>query len=357
MASRPPAILLRPPFQEPKTAVGITGHRNRIHRRGTALIWNVDARFRSRTASSACRDHVPVIPLGTVAVRAVSIVTDLGCFPTRSAHLMKGHPMPPNGTSTRDGLRATAVVLAVILQTVAGGIGGLGAWGESVGVVANSYPQPLLPSGAAFSIWSLIYVATLAYAIRQALPQQRRRPLHRRTGWWIAAAGVLNAAWIASFAHRLIPLSELVIVLMLTCLLIAYARLEPADGWPDRLFTHLPVALYAGWVSIATVVGAVTVAVWAGARVSAGGAVAVLAVTVVLVGWVIARRRVVLAYAAPVVWAAVWVAVAADGLVRYSALAAALLLAAWTGWRIARDPDRVGVAAGLATIGGRCLPG
>nr|WP_232328088.1 tryptophan-rich sensory protein [Kibdelosporangium sp. MJ126-NF4]CEL16795.1 hypothetical protein [Kibdelosporangium sp. MJ126-NF4] len=154
-----------------------------------------------------------------------------------------------------DKARAGALILVAVLQVAAGVVGGVGLWGESVGVVANSYPTLLLPGGAAFTIWSLIYVAFGALAVRQALPEQRNRDVHRRTGWWLVAAGVLNAAWVLLFTNRLILLAQLMIVALLACLLGAALRLQPADGWADRLLLHIPVMVYLGWVAVATVAG------------------------------------------------------------------------------------------------------
>ena len=54
---------------------------------------------------------------------------------------------------------------------------------------------------------------------------------------------------------------------LLAVLAVALARLTrlPASGAADRLMLHGPVALYAGWVSVATVVGAATTGTFLGA--------------------------------------------------------------------------------------------
>ena len=62
--------------------------------------------------------------------------------------------------------------------------------------VAESLRTPLLAAGWAFTIWAPIYAGFLLYAGYQLLPAQRGREIHRRTGWWTAASGVLNAPWI-----------------------------------------------------------------------------------------------------------------------------------------------------------------
>ncbi len=92
--------------------------------------------------------------------------------------------MRRDGTVSAEGrksdlVRAVVLLAAVVLQTVAGAIGGSGAWGEPVGSVANSYPTLVLPGGGAFSIWTLIYVLSIALAVRAALPGQRRMVARR----------------------------------------------------------------------------------------------------------------------------------------------------------------------------------
>ena len=228
----------------------------------------------------------------------------------------------------------------MVLQTLAGVAGGTG-WllGEQVGVVANFYPTPILPVPAAFSIWSLIYAGCLALAAVQLLPSERVRPLHRRTGWWLTVAGLANAIWVVLFTSRLIFLAQLVIVVLLVSLAVPFHRLAvlPPQGWRDRILVQWPISVYAGWVSIATVVGAASTGVAAGGPRSspvavAAGTIVVLA-TAALVAWVIARSSVVVPYAAAVGWGLLGiavtgraVAVAAAACVAVVAIAVAVVL-------------------------------
>ncbi|PSL47112.1 TspO/MBR related protein [Saccharothrix carnea] len=210
-----------------------------------------------------------------------------------------------------DLFRSVAVLVAAAVQTAAGVVGGAGLWGEPVGTVANSYPTLLLPAGGAFAIWTLIYATFAALAVRQALPAQRARRTHRSTGWWLASAGVLNAGWVALFAHREIVAAQVVIVALLVCLTVAATRLthHPAAGWPDRLLVHTPVAVYTGWVAMATVAGAATT----GAASDAAPSVTVAVIAVLLTGAVAAtaalRLPAVVGYAAAVCWALIWIVV------------------------------------------------
>lgn len=206
-------------------------------------------------------------------------------------------------------MRWIAVLVAAVLQIVAGYVGGTGAWGEAVGDVANSYPTLLLPAGAAFTIWSLIYVTFTALAVRQALPSQRDRVAHRRTGWWLAAAGVLNASWVVLFSQRYVLAAQIVIVALLAVLATAALRLPRAEGWADRLLLHTPITLYTGWVAVATVAGAATTSASYGAAPSTLSAVLAVVLTGAAAAAATLRLPAAAGFVAAVCWALVWIAV------------------------------------------------
>jgi tryptophan-rich sensory protein len=225
-------------------------------------------------------------------------------------------------------MRAAAVVVAAVLQIAAGFVGGAGLLGEAVGDVANSYPTLLLPGGGAFAIWSLIYVTFAALAIRQALPSQRDRHAHVRTGWWLAAAGVLNAAWVLLFTQRAVLAAQIVIVVLLAVLAVAALRLPPARGWADRLLLHTPITLYTGWVAVAMVAGAATTSASFGAAPSTLSAVAAVALTGAAAIVAALRLPAVAGFAAAVCWALAWIAAGTtDGAVRTTAVAAVIAVA------------------------------
>jgi benzodiazapine receptor len=212
-------------------------------------------------------------------------------------------------SATTDLVRGSAVAVLAVVQIVVSGLGGSGTVGESVGVVARDYATPLLAAGWAFTIWGPIYVGFLAYAVYQLLPSQRGREVHRRTGWWLVASAVLNPAWILAFGARWVPVAELFIVGLLICLATVFGRLsrEPATGVLERVVFRGTVALYTGWVSLATVLGTASTGVWAG--LPGSGALPAIAAVVVLLAaagilmWVVLSGTAVVGYAAAAVWA------------------------------------------------------
>jgi translocator protein len=155
-------------------------------------------------------------------------------------------PLTARRSSTTDLVRGVVVAVLAVVQLVVAGLGGRGATGESVGVVAQSYPSPVLPAGWTFAIWAPIYLAFLGYAVYQLWPTQRGRAVHRATGWWLAASAVLNATWILAFSARYVLLAELMILALLVVLARVFGRLsrERASGTGERMALRVPVAVY-----------------------------------------------------------------------------------------------------------------
>lgn len=212
-------------------------------------------------------------------------------------------------SDTADLVRGAAVAVLAVVQIIVSALGGSGAVGESVGVVANDYATPVLAAGWTFAIWGPIYAGFLAYAVYQLLPGQRGRDVHRRTGWWLAASAVLNPLWILAFGMRLVPLAELLIVGLLVCLATTFGRLSrvPADGVLERIVFRGSIALYTGWVSLATVLGTAATGVWAGlpglGALPAIAAVVVLLAAAAILAWVVLSGTAVVGFAVAAVWA------------------------------------------------------
>lgn len=242
---------------------------------------------------------------------------------------------------------AVVAVLAIVQIFVAAMAGG------SVGAVANSLRTPLLAANWAFAIWAPIYVGFLFYAAYQLLPAQRGREVHRRTGWWAAVSGLLNAAWILAFSGRVILLAELLLVALLIVLAVVFGRLsrEPAADRVERAAFRGPIALYAGWVSMATVLGTAATGVWAGLpgvnALAAIAAVVVLLAASGIVAWVVLSGTAVVPYAAAVVWSLIGIALNAPpaAVVVTGAVAIVIVLAA-TVRRITTAGSRVRAAWG-----------
>ncbi|MCZ2858640.1 hypothetical protein [Blastococcus sp. VKM Ac-2987] len=249
----------------------------------------------------------------------------------------------------QDGIRVAAVLAAAVAQ-VAGSPLGSALAGRSVGAVSDETGSLITPAGYAFTIWGVIFGGALAWAVYQALPAQRDRELHRRTGWPLAAAFAGNAAWEIAFpligvSVPLVPLVLLFCIVAATA--VAWARLQdlPVEGL-GRVLPAAVTGLLLGWVTVAAVVNAGQAGVALGAPASGTAAqlwavVALIAVALVACALVLAARAAAGPFALAVVWGVL--AVAVDGgpapvVVAAVATASAVVVALVVRTAVRRDP-------------------
>nr|WP_294691740.1 tryptophan-rich sensory protein [uncultured Friedmanniella sp.] len=236
-----------------------------------------------------------------------------------------------------DRTRNIAVAVTAVAQLVVG----LGAQflldpDSSTAAISDDNRSPLTPAGYAFSIWGLIFTACLALAAYQALPAQRERAVHRRTGWWLVAAFTASAIWVPIFSTGVLWLAQLVILVLLGCLVVAARRLTRLGPAPDRteqLALRLPVTIYLGWVSLATVAGFGATFRWFGMP-ARGGWVSLVAAVLLLFATafaivVVGRFLAVAGFALAACWALVALAIGTSSdVVRVTAVVAGLLVLA-----------------------------
>ncbi|OAN69471.1 hypothetical protein A8B78_21605 [Jannaschia sp. EhC01] len=156
---------------------------------------------------------------------------------------------------------------------------------------------PIQPAGYAFAIWGVIYlwlIAGAAYGLikRADAPDwQAMRPA-------LLLSLVIGATWIPVALAAPVPATLLIIAMLLTAL-IALFRAPRAEA----LWSAAPIALYAGWLSAASVVASATVvAAYTGLSpqgVSLGGILLVAFVA----GAVVRTTHHPIPYAAAVIWA------------------------------------------------------
>jgi hypothetical protein len=154
--------------------------------------------------------------------------------------------------SPADRVRQALNVLLAVGQIAASFIPALTGYGWPIGegepeVTAN----PAVPPGPAFAIWGLLFPAVLAYAVYQAAPQRATDPLLRPTGWLPVAALALTVVWVSGFQLAGIPAvaDAGFSAAVLACYLAALARV--GNGSWLWWFVPIPVALMAGWLTVA----------------------------------------------------------------------------------------------------------
>ncbi|HEX6037321.1 hypothetical protein [Longimicrobium sp.] len=210
-----------------------------------------------------------------------------------------------------------------------------------VGRVSDRYPTYVVPAGYAFSIWSVIFALSIAYAVWQALPAQTANPLLRRVGWLTAIAFAGSTFWQFAFPAGQYALSVLLIVTTLVALALALARTaERRAGLSaaERVLVWITCGVYLGWITVATVANVAQALSAAGVSHLGLGAEAwgiVMLIAAALIASLVTLRTGNGGYPLSVIWAlgAVFVArrappaVTQDATVAYVALAAAAVVA------------------------------
>jgi len=237
--------------------------------------------------------------------------------------------------SSSDILRQILVVIAVAITIFVNYLAtALPLNGRDTGAISDSFPVRFTPAGYVFSIWGVIYLGLIAYAIYQALPGQRTNPRLRAIFGPFMLSSIANSSWIFTWHYGLYPLSVLVILLLLGSLITLYARLYPSFATvtnAERWTTHIPFRIYLGWATVATIAN-VTILLydlgWRGAPLTAELWAVILLVIGSAIGLFFALRLRDAAYTLVLVWAFVGIYVKQSDatVVAYTALGLAAVL-------------------------------
>ncbi len=119
----------------------------------------------------------------------------------------------------------------------------------------------IIPAGWAFGVvWSTVYSGLGALLVHQALPSQENNPRYQKALPWWWSSFALNAVFGRFFSDdnkRSIVISDLTTKLNLPSALALHQSLEIGKtevAGPEK-YLRIPVSLYAGWLTAATVVG------------------------------------------------------------------------------------------------------
>ena len=195
----------------------------------------------------------------------------------------------PADAPTRSTMQRVAIILAVFLQIGSTFLPSLGI-GEQIGSRSDDVRTMITPVGWAFSIWGLLYLGSILFAVYQALPAQKSNHLLRSIGWFAAAAFAGNGIWaLYTQSNALTFISVIIIATSLFCLLAIYRRFvawEPGFTAGERWLAVLPLSALAAWLSAATIVNIAAALKYYGWAPEGGAPT--LAAGIVLVGGVIA---------------------------------------------------------------------
>ncbi len=126
----------------------------------------------------------------------------------------------------------------------------------TTGELSDQFAILFVPAGYVFSIWGVIYLGLLAYAIFQALPKQKSNERLIKIAPWFLVNAIANSLWIFAWHYEAVALSVIIMLVILASLIKIYldlrsSALKPSNA--ERWAVFLPFSIYLGWITVATV--------------------------------------------------------------------------------------------------------
>lgn len=157
----------------------------------------------------------------------------------------------------RDLLRQIVTVLLVIALIVLNLLSNILPYNNlNTGQISDSFDVLFVPAGYVFSIWGVIYLGLIAYAVFQALPAQRENPRLRRIFPAFVVGAFANVIWLFLWHYLQFAWTLPVMLILLGSLIATYlglgvqkARVSTLERW----LVHVPFSIYLGWITVATV--------------------------------------------------------------------------------------------------------
>ena len=227
------------------------------------------------------------------------------------------------------------IFVTLVTITVNGLANALPINGQNTGEISDRFTIYFVPAGYVFSIWGLIYLGLIAFAIYQAFPAQKENGRIKRISpaYWIG--NLANAAWIFLWHYEYFPLTLIAMFTLLGALIYIYQQISQEDSELHRnqkWFVKFPFSIYLGWISVATIANISQVLFfldWGGWGIPATAWAVIMLAVATLLGFLMLWRRNDTLYALVLLWAFIGIAIsqAATTSVANSAWFAVALLA------------------------------
>jgi benzodiazapine receptor len=215
-----------------------------------------------------------------------------------------------------DRIRQITVVIGVLAVIVVNILANaLPINNQTTAEISDRFEVYFVPAGYVFSIWGLIYLTLLGYAIYQALPAQAENRDLRRIGYLFFLTCLANITWIFFWHYNLFTLSVVAMLTLLVLLIMIYLRLDIGHAQvttATKWLVHLPFSIYLGWITVATVANITDwlyFVGWSGFGISPEMWAVIMLVIATAIGGVISMTRGDIAYAAVLIWAFVGIAI------------------------------------------------
>ncbi len=203
-----------------------------------------------------------------------------------------------------------AVILTVLVNTLAIL---LPLNGKTTQELSDKYQNLFVPAGFTFSIWSVIYILLFLFALYQGkdllkTPKQQLVFLDDINVLFIISS-ISNIGWIFAWHYEILALSLVFMIILLASLIVVYLKLNIGKSQAnrnDKIFVHIPMSVYLGWITIATIANITAILVALGVEAFDLAAVAwtyVVLIVALLITTLMLVIRKDIPYSLVIIWA------------------------------------------------------
>jgi len=185
--------------------------------------------------------------------------------------------------------------------------------GKFTGELSDNIPNLFVPTGLTFAIWGVIYILIIFFSIylgRDLLKKEKiTNHFIDKVSYFFIIACLANILWIFLWHYEQVLLSLLAMILLFVSLLAIYLRLNigiEKITLKDKLFIHVPISVYIGWITVATIANVTAVLVtinWDGFGLSEEIWAIIVIVVALIITILILIKRKDYAYSGVIIWA------------------------------------------------------
>ena len=134
--------------------------------------------------------------------------------------------------------------------------------------LADNIPNLFVPAGVTFAIWGIIYILIILFSVYLARDlfkkEKMTNPFIEKISYFFILANIANIVWILLWHYEQVTLSLFATIVVFGSLLVVYLRLNIGSekvSIKDKLFVHIPISVYLGWGTVATIANVTAVLV------------------------------------------------------------------------------------------------
>jgi len=205
-------------------------------------------------------------------------------------------------------------IIAVILTIIVNGLANLlPIGGKNTAELSDNIPNLFVPAGITFTIWGIIYFLIILFAIYLAKDlfkkEKTTTPFLEKISYFFILASIANIIWIFLWHYEQVLLSLLAMLLLFVSLLFIYLRLNigiEKVSFREKLFVQVPISVYIGWITVATIANVTAVLVtigWDGFGASEEIWAMLVIIVAAIITILILIKRKDFAYSVVIIWA------------------------------------------------------